>query len=295
MGKMQRLIGVLLVVAALGLAAYAWTLSKSMVPEKPVMHTVVVANQRIAAGEMLTADKLKLMEFPERPVGSYGEISQLVGLTTPVVISPGEALLAERIAPAVASASLQQLRDGERAVAIRVDEVIAVGNRLAPGDRVDVFASFRRNNDEIVDSHARLLLAGLRILAFGSQETNAEVSRKNNVRAAAETPRTAVLAVPLADVDKLALAAEAGRLLLALRPPESLLGESGPADAAPVVAAPARLSRLRDLTATTAVASRSAAVSGVQPAPAPGVSVRVMHGLKESSVHFQAKQAGAGQ
>jgi len=282
-GKTQRVIGFLLVVAALGLAAYAWMLSKEMVPDKPSMYSVVVAAERIAAGSMLTADKLRLMEFPERPVGSYAEISRVAGMTTPVDIASGEALLAERLAPPVAVASFQQLADDERAVAIRVDEVIAVGNRLSPGDRVDVFASFRRNSDEIADSQARLLLSGLRILAFGSQEAP-DPGKKAGAKGVAETPRTAVLAVPLADVDKLALAAEAGRLLLALRPKRA--EEVHPSGDAQAVS-------LRELTSVRP-SKQAEPVAGGRPAQT-GVSVRVMHGLKETSVHFNSKNTGTGQ
>lgn len=280
MGRTQRLIAILLVVIALALAVYAWTLSKEMVPEQPVTHMVVVAHQRIAAGQTLTADKLRLLAFPERPPGSYGDLASVIGLTTPVDIAAGEALLAERIAPAAAVATLQKLNAGERAVAIRVDEVIAVGNRLLPGDRVDLFASFRRNNEEIADSQARLLLSDLRILAFGNQESSPEPARKNSVKASVETPRTAVLAVPLSEVDKLALASETGRLLLALRP--------AAADAEAAVSG-TEIYRLRELTATGPLAA------GPRPAaaPAPGTSVRVLHGLKESRVYVHSKTAGS--
>lgn len=305
MGKTQRLIGMVLIIAALVMAAYAWRLSKEMVPGKPVMHSVVVAAERIPAGTLLTADKLKLMDFPERPVGSYGDVTGLIGQTAPVDLAPGEALLAERIAPTVALVPVQRLGEGERAVAIRVDEVIAVGNRLMPGDRVDVFATFRRNSEEIADSHARLLLSGLRILAFGSHDGGesgkaAEVGKKASGRGVTESPRTAVLAVPLTDVDKLALAAEAGRLLLALRPKEAeekpLTNET--VGAIPTLAklpvADVQAYSLRELTAmrTPARAAPGAPAAG---RPAEGVSVKVMHGMKETSVHFNSKKAGTGQ
>lgn len=294
---MQKVIGALLVLAALALATYAWVLSKRMAAEKEMqMQQVVVAAERIEAGTRLTADKLRLMDFPARPPGSYGEVTSLIGQVTPVDIAAGEALLAERMT-AAAVVPLKRLEADERAVAIRVDEVIAVGNRLTPGDRVDVFATFRRNNEEIPDSHARLLLADLRVLAFGKED---KPEGKTGGRPAADSPpRTAVLAVPLADVDKLALAVEAGRVLLALRP-LAIEGEAA-APAGEVVAkaaasAPAQVVSLRELVGAgaprAAAAGKPAAGSGK---PAALSAVKVMHGFEEKTVYLGSKKNGAGQ
>lgn len=282
MGKTQRLVGIMLVAAAVGLAVYAWTISKQMMPETTKTHAVVVAASRIEAGSVLTADKLRVMNFPERPAGSYEDVTRLVGTITPVDIAPGEALLSERIMPPTPVAPIQELQPGERAVAIRVDEVVAVGNRIHPGDRVDVFATFRRNNEEIADSHARLLLPGLRVVAFGSQEA-VEPGKKGASKV--DTARTAVLAIQVSDVEKLALAADAGRLLLALHPRQK---PGAPADQVATEAPVMTAFRLKDLGTTTAAnrAANQAATQAPGTKPA-GSTVRVMHGLNETTVHFQ--------
>jgi len=281
-GKTQRLVGIMLVAAAIGLAVYAWTISKQMMPETAKTYAVVVAASRIDAGARLTAENLRVMNFPERPAGSFDDVTRLVGTVTPVDIAAGEALLSERIMPPTPVAAIQELQPGERAVAIKVDEVVAVGNRIHPGDRVDVFATFRRNNEEIADSHARLLLPGLRVVAFGSQEA-AEAGKKGASKV--ETARTAVLAIPVGDVEKLALAAEAGRLLLALHPRQK---PGAPADQVAGEAPVMTTFRLKDLGTTTPAARPGAQAgsqaSGAKPA---GSTVRVMHGLNETTVHFQ--------
>lgn len=302
MGKTQRIVGALLIVAAIGLAAYAWVLSKDMAAKQPApMQQVVVAAQRIPAGTLLTAQHLQLMAFPSRPAGSYAAVEAVLGKTVPVDLAAGEPLLAERI-EGPATPSLKQLQPGERAVAIKVDEVVAVGNRLAPGDLVDVFATFRRNNEEIADSHARLLLSGLRILAFGGLDAPEAKKTGSTMRNVADTPRTAVLAVPLADVDRLALAAEAGRLLLALRPLDAAT-PAAPEAAAPgqpaptaLLSAPAQAVSLRELAGKVGaapLAARPAAGKATRSA-APAPTVKVMHGLKETSVQVSNRN-GAGQ
>lgn len=296
MGKTQRVVGIMLIFLALVLAAYAWTLSKEMTQQAPGQ-SVVVATEHIAAGTLLTPEKLQLMVFPTRPAGSFAEMTGVVGKVTPVDIAAGEPLLLERLTVSPGP-SLKQLEAGERAMAVRVDEVIAVGNRLTPGDRVDVFATFRRNNDEIPESQTRLILSSLRILAFGALDAG-ETKKLSNAGAArnvAETPRTAVLAVPLAEVDKLTLAAETGRLLLALRPPVAST-EAPEANPAPLPANET-LINLRELTGSARplvkLPSAPATPSSSRPL-ASGPSVKVMHGLKESSVQVGAQKNGAGQ
>lgn len=310
MGKTQRLVGILLIVAALVLAAYAWVISKEMAARSKVqLQNVVVAAEHIAAGSLLTPEKLRVMAFPTRPLGSFGEVASLLGKQTPVDIAAGEPLLAERL-NATASQSVKQLEAGERAVAIRVDEVIAVGNRLLPGDLVDVFVTFRRNNDEIPDSQARLLLSELRILAFGG--IDAQDARKvgGGVARTVEMPRTAVLAVPLGSVDKLALAADAGRLLLALRPNDgkardSTIKATENASEMPLPKPPnppERALSLRELAATLPSQTKRPVANGTEggttkpsPTPVPGTPIKVLHGLKESTVYVGTARNGAGQ
>ena len=120
---------------------------------------------------------------------------------------------------------------GERAIAVRVDEGNAVGNRVRPGNFVDVFFMLKRDmsagpgtNAEVDATQARLLLSRVRVLSFGdatlpgtSDAADAAANTANAPRSGGA--RTAVLAVRAADIDALTLAEGAGRLVLALRNP----------------------------------------------------------------------------
>jgi pilus assembly protein CpaB len=137
------------------------------------------------------------------------------------------------------------LKPGERALAVPVDEQAGVGNRVLPGDYVDVFLSLKPppvasfGKRVVEETQTRLLLSHLRVLAYGDQnlprpqvvanDAAADDDRKGASRAARQAtlsrregppvvPRTAVLAVPLEDADRLLLGVQNGRLALALRP-----------------------------------------------------------------------------
>ncbi|MBS1159738.1 MAG: Flp pilus assembly protein CpaB [Proteobacteria bacterium] len=305
LGKIQKIIGGMLILLALGLAAYAWTISNRMAAEQRQaqlqMQPVVVAAVRIPAGTVMTPEMLRLSGFPTPPEGSYADIKGLVGKPVASDVALGEPLLKERV-EGNTRVMLQHLESGERAMAIRVDDVIAVGNRLSPGDLVDAYVTLRRNNDEIPDTQSRLVLEKLRILAFGNKDGVAAKEAGSSVRSAVDNPKTAVLAVKLPDVDKLMLAAETGRLLLALRPPEAPPAAAGdaPTEAAPKLAStaakmtPVTLT-LRELVATPKSGERSGRLASpvVKSGAAPGKTVSVLHGLKEKSVYLETKQTEA--
>lgn len=329
MGKTQKIIGGVLILLAFVMAGYAWVLSSRMTAKQQEaqrqMQPVVVAVSRIAAGSVITPEMVRLDSFPTRPEGAYSEIKAVAGKITASDIAAGEPLLQERVG-GVLRAILQHLDAGERAVAVRVDDVIAVGNRLNPGDLVDVYVTLRRNNDEIPDTQSRLLLEKLKVLAFGSKDVVVTKGSREGggARGAAENPKTAVLAVKLADVDRLALAAESGRLLLALRPhekpqagdeavvPVSAAGDTKDvgrevkgekikptADAIAQTKIPPVVLTLRELVDAPKEAGkvRLAAMGarGAQPvAAAPrGDGVAILHGLKEKTVYLSTKKTGA--
>ena len=111
-----------------------------------------------------------------------------------------ESLLARAVAP------------GYRAVAIPIDDVVATGGLLAPGDLVDVLASFRRGPGRDNEPLAMVLLQGIEVLAVKGQLHDLPASDKdsNNKRNA-----TAVLSVPATELARLMLASSAGTLRLA--------------------------------------------------------------------------------
>lgn len=139
-----------------------------------------------------------------------------------------------------------QLNPGERALAVPVDEFVAAGNRILPGDYVDVFLNLRAPSGINTDgqAQARLLLSRLRVLSYGATDTapaaaansanpangDAADSRAADIQgssaasgsssnSASAPARSAVLAVPVEEANRLLLGAQQGKLFLALRNP----------------------------------------------------------------------------
>lgn len=231
----------LLIAAALLLAAYAWTLSRRPAPRPPhgppvaqASFPVVVAARRLSAGQPIDDGALRVERLAYRPQGTYVDPSALAQRVPLADIEPGAPVFDAQLSSGFA----EQVEPGQRAVAVHVDEASAVGDRLRPGNFVDVYVMLKRENAvldaraEVTRTQAKLLLSHLRVLAFGDTVAGGGKAPERAVH-----PRTAVLAVPAADVERLALADSAGRLLLALRSPRDTDGATRLAGASMAAAA----------------------------------------------------------
>ncbi|EHP39962.1 Flp pilus assembly protein CpaB [Cupriavidus basilensis OR16] len=221
--KQIRVLAIALLVLAALLALLAWRVARAPAkPAEPVagstqLYPVVVTVKPIEAGKPVPVDALKVEQLPINPAGAYTEVARVAGQVPVIGIGANVPVLESQLLAGLAT----QVKEGERAVAVAVDEVIGVGNQVQPGDFVDVFAVFRRDGQEIEGSQARMLLARLRVLAYGAGTVNETAKpAPEQMMARREGAKTAVLAVPVANVGKLAIAQQTGRLLLALRNPE---------------------------------------------------------------------------
>lgn len=248
--KLTRIAAVALIGLAVLLALVAFMIGRKPAAPPlvaPVAHneaqaiTVVEAVARLPAGEPISANGLRLAQRTAPVAGAVTSISAVVGKVPVQDIAEGSPISSS----ALAQGFSLQLRPGERALAVPVDELVGAGNRILPGDFVDVFLNLRNTqpnvNGPAEAAQTRLLLSRLRVLSYGQQdiapvvtETAAGTDTRNDPRAADitggssnhgsgnETPqpaRSAVLAVPVADANRLLLGAQQGKLFLALRNP----------------------------------------------------------------------------
>lgn len=220
---LQIFAAALLLLAAI-LGAVAWRSAHK--PPAPVevhengktMYPVVVTTKPLEAGKPIGADAVAVELLPINPADGFSETAKVIGREPIVAMGVGVPLIGSQLSSGLAL----QVTPGQRAVAVTVDEVIGVGNRVEPGDYVDVFFVLRKDGQEVDGSQAKLLLPRLRVLAFGAVAVNESPQKVQDGGAMSrkvEPAKTAVLSVPVEAVSQLAMAHQSGRLLLALRNP----------------------------------------------------------------------------
>jgi len=231
--NLTKIIAAVLVLLALALGGYAWWLSHR--PTLPVLASsgtlaqpavatfpVTVTTQGVTAGQPLTAAMLQVAQLPINPSGALHDVASATGRIPVADIGVGTPLLESQLVSGLAL----RLAVGERAVAVKADEVMGVGGRVRPGDFVDVFFVLKTDGREIDRGQSRLLLARQRVLAFGAESVDGPPVTAENTDgrtgaqpARVEAARTVVLAVSVQDVARLTLGEASGRLVLALRHP----------------------------------------------------------------------------
>ena len=196
-------------------------------PPAPDTKTVVVAAVPLRFGTVLTAEALSEVQWPAAsvPPGAFTSRDALVsGAQRTVVASirKSEPILSSRITGPGQRGSLSAvIEDDKRAITIRVDDVVGVAGFVQPDDRVDVlWTRFDRpatGRSDSAPAYTDLLLQNVRVLAIDQLAD----------RGAQVKPAKAVtVEVTSQQAQKVALAAQAGQLSLALRQSgSSLLSE----------------------------------------------------------------------
>jgi pilus assembly protein CpaB len=179
------------------------------VPTTPV----VAAAVDIPVATPIKAEWLTVVQWPEtsRPDGAETTADALAGRVPIIAIGKGEPILAAKLAQPGARGGLAALLpEGMRAVAVRVDDVVGVAGFIHPGDRVDVIVTMQPRYQDAPMS--KVILQNVKVLAVGKE---VEYSGKDSSKATTAT--VATLMVSPEESESLALGANKGKLLLALR------------------------------------------------------------------------------
>ncbi|MGV7246575.1 Flp pilus assembly protein CpaB [Caballeronia sp. M23-90] len=147
MANFTRILAGCLFALAVLLGVFAWSLSRrAPAPVAPIVQgqanfPVVVAARDLPAGKPIEADALRLRMAPSRGASEFGDAAPLVGRVPLTAVAANTTLTEASLTTGLADA----IAPGERAVAVRVDEGNAVGNRVRPGNFVDVFFMLKRD------------------------------------------------------------------------------------------------------------------------------------------------------
>ena len=256
------------------------------------MDSVVIATRAVPMGTRLTTQDVRVVEWPaSHPVrGSFKRVDQVLerALTAPVV--ENEPLTETKLASRAAGAGLASaIPPGQRALSIRVNEVIGVAGFVVPGTHVDVIATLRAGQD----ASARVLVSNVRVLASG---TRYDLAKPEDLKPTASTVVT--LAVTPEQAKRIALAQAEGQLTLTMRNPldtgdagaegVQLATLRGVAPAGPPRAAPERAPRPQ----RAAVVQAAAPPPPVAPAK-PGYMVETIVAGKRSEDALKSDEPAA--
>jgi pilus assembly protein CpaB len=198
--------------AALLIARY---LDRQTVTVSAPVAKIVVAAVDLPMATRLKPDHLKLVDWPlsALPVGAFRDPKDIVDRVLISHLGAGEPLRPGQLAAKDAGNGLAALIPAQmRAMAVRVDDVVGVAGFIHPDDRVDVIVILRPPKPADAEPTSKVILQNVKVLAVGKEIEVADQARRQ-----ANPVTVATLLVNPAQAEKLALAANEGRLILTLR------------------------------------------------------------------------------
>ena len=212
MGGRYKLVfwGALLVAAAATFGAYRLLAANSRAG-KVTSQTVVVAAKDIPEGTIIDRIALKtvLVPMPMVPVGAYSSLDSVAGRVARVAVFTGETIVPGRLAPVGTGGGLElKIPPGQRAMAVRINDVAGISGLLQPNSRVDVLVTIQDPNSP--KQVAKLFMSNMLVLSVGT-----EIQRDAQGKAINAT--TVTLAVTPTEAEQLAIAMNTGAIQLVLR------------------------------------------------------------------------------
>ncbi len=212
--------------AAASLWSLGWLKDRAQQPGQASlpMAKVVVAKTEIGAATRIIPAMLQLDNWNQKasPKGSFVSLQEVEGRVTGTSLVEGELLTEKKLVPIGTPPGLPALLPpNKRAMTVKVDEASGVAGFLAPENRVDVVVTVDRG-DFSKNPLAKVIFQNLKVLGIG-QKIEAKPGDKPQV-----VP-TVTLEVTPEEGERLALAAQEGRISLVLRgqADENLLATQG--------------------------------------------------------------------
>lgn len=240
-----RIVAFITVALALTLAIAGWRISrqfaenaeKAAKAQSAPQTLAVIALKPLAAYQPIPRDAIVLAPVAVAPSGYYTNIDEVAGQIPLTDIDTGAPVSKRYFKEGNALARI--IPPGHQALAFEINEVIATGGFLRPGDVVDVLV-YLRSGGGVEQPQARVLQPGVRVLAYEERIIDRPQGLKEEQGGPDQSRRrvrTAVLAVPEKDTTRVMLGASLGEIRLALRPQKNTVAEGEavvPAEGEPV-------------------------------------------------------------
>lgn len=209
---------VLLFLALASGGAAAWlSLSYLQKETQPLLSAATVAGKAVVVtkdlpvGAVVTEQDVRVIDWPGNavPAGLISVPQEAIGRGVLTGVRLNEPLLESKLAPRGTGGGLPILIDeGQRALSIRVDDIVGVAGFVVPGTRVDVLLTL--DTEATPETQTKAILQNILTLAAG-QTTQVDVEGKPQ-----QVPVVTLLVTP-EQAETLALASVQGRIQLALR------------------------------------------------------------------------------
>ncbi len=207
----------LMVVISIIIGLGAVVLASRWVAQKTEVKSskVVVAAADIDLGSPLRPQMLKVAEWPEgsAPVGAFSDIKGLDTRVLKTSVSRGEPILESKLAPLGSTGGLSAvIKEGNRAMTVRVNDVVGVAGFALPGNYVDIVVNTQDDSMKAESADktiSKIVLEHILVLAV-AQEQNRDETKPKVVNAV-------TLEVTPDQAEKLDLARSVGSLSLVLR------------------------------------------------------------------------------
>ncbi|HEX7910159.1 MAG TPA: Flp pilus assembly protein CpaB [Paraburkholderia sp.] len=251
--KNSRALMMLAVAVLAGLAAVVFASRWLLQTSSNAVTPIAVAAGDVSLGEPLNANLIRTVNWPTGsvPPGSFSDPKLLEGRVVRTSLGRGEPVIEAKLAPIGTKGGLSAvIGEGNRAITVRVNDVVGVAGFALPGNYVDVIVNTQEpGKSDAQQSISKIVLEKILVLAVAQQ-----VSRDDT---APKVVNAVTLEVSPEQAEKLDLARSVGTLSLVLRnqvdkatlPTDgatkvSLLGTPAPAPASAPVAAPVRPARV---------------------------------------------------
>jgi len=185
--------------------------------------TIFVALEDISMGEVVTAQLLRLEQWPKDkiPPNALTRIEDVEGRLTRTRLYAGEPILDNKLYPKGASSAGAGILipPGYRAVPVKVDLETGGSNMIRPGDRVDVLLFVAACPAKgFAKTTMKTILQDIKVFAVNNV-VNADSDGEANSGRSIKASTISLLLTP-EQTQQVALAAELGKIRLVLRSPE---------------------------------------------------------------------------
>ncbi|KVE41091.1 Flp pilus assembly protein CpaB [Burkholderia sp. BDU5] len=211
--KNSRAFTMLAIAILAGLAAVAFASRWLVQTSSSAVTPVAVAAVDVNLGEPLGPNQLRVINWPTAsvPPGAFTDVKSLEGRVVRTSLARGEPVLGSKLAPIGTKGGLSAvIAPGDRAITVRVNDVVGVAGFALPGNYVDVIVNTQEQSKaDPQQSISKIVLEKILVLAVAQQ-----VSRDDT---APKVVNAVTLEVSPDQAEKLDLARSVGTLSLVLR------------------------------------------------------------------------------